>query len=156
MYSIRKVHETYWCSSSIAYQEKRTDCILRIFTFDYKNPSYVALISTLHFFEGQSDQWVTQLVIKPFGIPQSSRTVSWSWKNGRFFQTLFYTLFIFPLSPLPMLFASIWDSLLAQASVLVPCQYAATLSRWKGPDLFLKSGPFQNFHKYFQEWTWSQ
>ena len=35
-------------------------------------------------------------------------------------------------------------------------QYAATLSRRKGPDLFLQSGPFQNFLKFFQELTWSQ
>ena len=36
------------------------------------------------------------------------------------------------------------------------CQYTATLSRGEGPDLFLQSGPFQNFHKFFQELTWSQ
>ena len=37
-YSIKKVYETYWCSSSIAFQEKRTDWILIIFTFNDKNP----------------------------------------------------------------------------------------------------------------------
>ena len=51
--------------------------------------------------------------------------------------------------PLSMLFASIWDSFLAQASALLLCQYAATLSRGKGPDLFLESGPFQDFKKFF-------
>ena len=51
---------------------------------------------------------------------------------------------------------SIRDSVLAQASVLLLFQYAATLSRGKGSDLFLQSGPFQNFHKFFQELTWSQ
>ena len=35
-------------------------------------------------------------------------------------------------------------------------QYAATLSWGKGPDLFLQSGTFQNFHKVFKELTWSQ
>ena len=33
-----KAHETYWCFSSIAYQDKKTDWILRIFTFNDKNP----------------------------------------------------------------------------------------------------------------------
>ena len=55
-----------------------------------------------------------------------------------------------------MLFASIWDSFLAQASELLLFQYAATLSRGEGPDLFLQTGPFQNFHKFFQELTWYQ
>ena len=32
------------------------------------------------------------------------------------------------------------------------CQYAAILSRGKGPDLFLQSGPFQNFHKFSRNW----
>ena len=50
-----------------------------------------------------------------------------------------------------MLFASIWDSFLAQASVLLLCHYTVTLSRGEGPDLFLQSGPFQNFQKFFQE-----
>ena len=42
-----------------------------------------------------------------------------------------------PPPPLSMLFASIWDSFLAQASVLLLFQYAATLSRGEGPGLFL-------------------
>ena len=78
VYSTKKVHETYWCSSSIACQEKRTDWILRIFTCNEKNPLYLPIISTLQFFEGQSDQGVTQLVIKPFDISQTSRIVSLS------------------------------------------------------------------------------
>ena len=78
MYSIKKVHETYRCSSSTAYQEKRTNWILRIFTFNNKNPLYLTLISTLHFSEGQSDNEVTQLVIKSLGISQSSRIASLS------------------------------------------------------------------------------
>ena len=63
---------------AIACKEKRTDWILRIFTFNDKNPLYLPLISTLQFFKGQSDQGVTQLVIKPFGIFQTSRIVSLS------------------------------------------------------------------------------
>ena len=42
-----------------------------------------------------------------------------------------------------MLFASIRDSFLAQALVLLLFQYPATLSGGNGPDLFLQSGPFQ-------------
>ena len=63
---------------AIACKEKRTDWILRIFTFNDKNPLYLPLISTLQFFKVQSDQGVTQLVIKPFGIFQTSRIVSLS------------------------------------------------------------------------------
>ena len=37
-----------------------------------------------------------------------------------------------PLLPLSMLFASIWDSFLVQASMLLRCQYTATLSREGG------------------------
>ena len=40
---------------------------------------------------------------------------------------------------------------MAQTSVLALCQYAATLSREEGPNLFLQSKPLQNFHKFFQE-----
>ena len=75
--STKMVHETYWCSSSIAFQEKRTDWILKIFTFNDKNPSFLPITLTLQFFfEDQSDQGVTQLVIKPFGIFLTSRIVS--------------------------------------------------------------------------------
>ena len=64
-----------WCSSSIACQEKRTAWILRIFTFDDKNPLYLPIILRLQFFSGQSDQGVTQLVIKLFDMSQTSRIV---------------------------------------------------------------------------------
>ena len=67
----KKVHKYYWCCSSIACQEKGTDWIFRIFTFNDKNRLYLPIISTLMFFEGQSDQGVTQLVIKPFDIFQT-------------------------------------------------------------------------------------
>ena len=52
----KKVHENYWCSSSIACQEKGTDWILKIFTFNDKNQLYLPIISTFQFFEDQSDQ----------------------------------------------------------------------------------------------------
>ena len=50
MHLTKKVHETYWCSSSMTYQEKIADWILRIFTFDDKNPLYLTIITTLQFF----------------------------------------------------------------------------------------------------------
>ena len=58
--------------------------------------------------------------------------------------------------PLSMLFASIWDRFLAQASVLLLCQYAAIFGRGEGADIFLQSGQFQNSQKFFRELTWSQ
>ena len=46
----KKVHETYWRSSSIVCKETRTDWLLRIFTFNDKNPLYLPIILTLQFF----------------------------------------------------------------------------------------------------------
>ena len=43
-----------------------------------------------------------------------------------------------PPPPWSLLFASVWDSFLAQATVLLLYQYAATLSRGKGHDYFCK------------------
>ena len=45
----KKIHENFWCCSSIACQEKETDWILRIFTFNDKNRLYISIISTLMF-----------------------------------------------------------------------------------------------------------
>ena len=45
----KKVHENYWCCSSIAFQEKGTDWILRILTFNDKNRLYLPTILTLQF-----------------------------------------------------------------------------------------------------------
>ena len=57
VYFIKKVNETYWYSRSIACQEKRTDWILRIFTFHDKNPLYLPIVSTLYsFMRVKSDQ----------------------------------------------------------------------------------------------------
>ena len=91
----KKVHENYWCCSSIACQEKGTDLILRIFTFNDKNQLYLPIFLTLHFFEGQSDQGVTQLVIKPFDISQTSRIVGLRLKKCQVFATplLFFIYF---------------------------------------------------------------
>ena len=89
----KKVHENYWCFSSISCQGKGTDWVLRIFSFNDKNRLYVRLISTLQFFESQNDQGVTQLVIKPFEISQTSRIVDLRYKNAKVFQTPFYFTF---------------------------------------------------------------
>ena len=59
----------------MACQEKGTDWILRIFTFNDKNRLYLPIISTLQLSEGQSDQGVTQLDIKSFDVSQTSRIV---------------------------------------------------------------------------------
>ena len=96
MYSTEKVQETYWCSSSIACQEKRTDCILTIFTFNDKNPLYLPIISTLQFFWGS--KWSRSNL-------SSHKTIwhIWNIRNSEFkikqmpgfFQTAFYFLLIF-------------------------------------------------------------
>ena len=46
VHSTKRVYETYWCSSSIACQRKRKDWILRIFTFNDKNPPYLPISLT--------------------------------------------------------------------------------------------------------------
>ena len=46
----KKFYQTCWQSFSIACKEKRTNWILRIFTFNDKNPLYISLILTLQFF----------------------------------------------------------------------------------------------------------
>ena len=96
VYSVKKVHKTYCCSSGIACLEKRTDLILRKLVFNDKSLLYFPMASTLQFFsEDQSDQGVPQLIIKPLGISQTSKIVSVSQKNARFFKTPFYFLLIF-------------------------------------------------------------
>ena len=136
-----------------------------VFSFNNKKSLYLSLILRLQFFEKQSCKAGALLVIKPFSIPQTLRRVSVSpkkkKKNGNS-QTRFYFWFTFldntshksETNPTPppttkkkkkvlILFASIWDRFLSQASALLPFQYAATLSRGKGSDLFLQNGPFQ-------------
>ena len=140
VHSIKKIHETYWCYSSISCREERTEWIFRIFTFNDKNSLYLWIILTLQFlFEDQSDQGVTQLVIKPFGISQASRIVSlslkkcWVFPNPVLFFIYFFrqylTQILRPISlpPLSMLFANIWDSFLAQNLLLLLCLYAANI-----------------------------
>ena len=47
---LKKVYETYRRSSSIEWQEKGTDWIFRIFTFNDKNSLYLPMILRLQFF----------------------------------------------------------------------------------------------------------
>ena len=68
---MKMFHETYWCTSSIAWQQKRKDWILRIFTFNDKNPLYLNVFWHFRDLDGQSDQGIVQLVTKPFGIYQT-------------------------------------------------------------------------------------
>ena len=66
-----KIHETFWCSSSIACQEKRTDGILRIFIFNDKNPLCLYIISALYIFWGSKRARSTPISHKAiFHIPK--------------------------------------------------------------------------------------
>ena len=165
----KKVHETYWCSGSIACQEKRTDWTLRIFTCNEKNPLYLPIISTLQFFWGSKWSKTNPITHKTiWHIPNMKNSEFKIKNNARFLKNPFYFSFNIlgntsdkfwdqsPSPPVSRLFASIWGSFLAQASVLLLCQYTTKLSRGERPDLFLQSGPFQNFQKFFQELSWSQ
>ena len=110
VYSVKKVHKTYCCSSGIACLEKRTDLILRKLVFNDKSLLYFPMASTLQFFsEDQSDQGVTQLIIKPLGISQTSKIVSVSQKKCQVFQNallLFIDFFrqylTYILRPIPL------------------------------------------------------
>ena len=131
VYPIKKVWETYWCSSRIAFQEKRRDWILRIFTFSDKNPLNLCIISTLQFFWGS--KWIRSNPISHktiWYIPNINNSQFKLKKMLAFFQTPFYFSFIF----LDNTSHEFWDQ---------------TLSREKGSDLFLQSGPFQIFHEFF-------
>ena len=142
VYCTKKIHETYWCSSSIAYQEKGTDWILRIFTSNDKNPVYLPIISILQFFWGS--EWsrsnpISHKTIRH--IPNIKNNEFKIKKNAIFFQTHFYFSFIFlrqyftsilrsiPLPQLSVLFASIWHSFLAQASLLLPSRHTTSFQR---------------------------
>ena len=57
------------------------------------------------------------------------------------------------LSPLPMLFASIWNSFLEQTSVLLLCQYTATLSRGRCLVYICKVDHFKIFRNFFRNWV---
>ena len=91
MYSTKKFHETYSRSSNIVCQEKITDWILRVFTFNDKNPLYLSIILTLSFFEGESDQGV----IKALGIQNIKNSEFKIKKTPGFFKGLFIFYLIF-------------------------------------------------------------
>ena len=76
VYSTKMVHENYRCSRSITSQEKRTDWILRNSLVMKKINNISLKFWHFSFFDSQSDQGITQLVIKPFGISQALRIVS--------------------------------------------------------------------------------
>ena len=96
MYSTKKVHETYWCSGSIACQEKRTDWTLRIFTCNEKNPLYLPIISTLQFFWGSKWSKTNPITHKTiWHIPNMKNSEFKIKKNARFFQTTFNFSFNF-------------------------------------------------------------
>ena len=49
----------FFCFCSIACKKSRTDWIIKIFSFNNKDPLYSSLILTLQLFEGQNRQAVT-------------------------------------------------------------------------------------------------
>ena len=51
-----KNKETFLCLCSIACKKRRIDWILRILSLNSKSSSYLSLILTLQFYEGQSCQ----------------------------------------------------------------------------------------------------
>ena len=96
VYPIKKVWETYWCSSRIAFQEKRRDWILRIFTFSDRNPLNLCIISTLQFFWGS--KWIRSNPISHktiWYIPNINNSQFKLKTMLAFFQTPFYFSFIF-------------------------------------------------------------
>ena len=96
MYSIKKVQETYWCSSKIAFQEKRRGWILRIFSFNGKNPLNLCKISTHQFFWGS--EWTRSNPISHktiWHIPNTKNSQFKLKKMLAFFQTPFYFSFTF-------------------------------------------------------------
>ena len=159
----KKICETYWCSSSIACWEKRTDWILRIFTFNDKKPLYLPIISTLQFFRGS--KWSRSNPVShktTWHIPNISNS-EFKFKNAKFFQTLFCFSFIFlgntshklwerSLSPPPPP-AHYQCCLQVSETVFwhkLPCCYSSIMlqhGEGEGPFLFLQSGWFQNFQK---------
>ena len=93
MYCAKMVHETYLCSSSVACQEKRTDWILRIFTFNDKNSLYLPIILTLQFLWGSKSSRSNPISHKTIRhIPKIKNS---EFKSARFFQRPFYFSFSF-------------------------------------------------------------
>ena len=95
----KKLHEGYWCSSSITCLEKITDWILSIFTFNDKNQLYLPAISTLQIF-WESKWWRSDPVFhKTIGyspnIKKSELKQNPAKENPSFFQTSIYFSFIF-------------------------------------------------------------
>ena len=80
---------------AVTHFKKKKNKLDRIFTINDKNPVYLPIISTLHFFEVESDQRVTQLVMKPFDISQTFRVVDLIWKKCQVFPNplLFFIYF---------------------------------------------------------------
>ena len=96
VYSTKRFMKLTWCSSCIACQEKRTDWILRIFTFNDKNSLYLPIISTLQFFWGSKWSRSNPISHKTiWHIPNIKNSEFMILKNVRFFQTPFYFSFNF-------------------------------------------------------------
>ena len=96
VYSVKKVQETYRCSSRVACEEKIRDWILRIFTLNDKNSLNLCIISILQFFWGSN--WIKSYPISHktiWHIPNIKNSQFKLKNNATIFQSPFYFSFIF-------------------------------------------------------------
>ena len=134
MYSSKEALEICWCSSSIACQEKITDWTLLMIKIHHVSPKF----QQFSFLRDQKwSKWNRISLETICHIPNIKKVSFWSKKQVFSNSFLFIYLFLRPhinsetnpLSPFSMLFASIWGRFVAQVSMLLLSQHAATLSR---------------------------
>ena len=161
VHSTKRIHETYWCSSSTACQVKRTDWILRISIFNDKTSSYILITMTLQCFWGS--KWLRSNLISHktiwhiLNIKNSEFKIK---KNARFFQTPFYFSFIFLdnhahkfLGQSPSSRHQYWGSFLAK---LRRCYSSNILQHWvrvSGLIYFCKMVHSRISRYFFRNWV---
>ena len=79
---------------AVKHFKKKKNKLDRIFTINDKNPLYFPIISTLQFFEVESDQ-SNSISHEPFDISQTSRVMDLIWKKCQVFPNplLFFIYF---------------------------------------------------------------
>ena len=153
VYSMKNVHDSYWCKTSISCLEVRTEWIFRTFAFSDKNSLHLPIISTLQFF--WESEWSRS-------NPSSHKT-NWhipNIKNILFFIFLDNTSHKFWDQPPSPHYKSCLEVSETFSWHKLQCCYSsnmlATSSKREGPYLFLQSRPYKNFKKFFQKLTRSQ